>query len=318
MTTVTATVPAGPNINSNLHLKVFSGETLKVFNSKTVWKGRHRERTITSGRTAQFPAIGRAAAAYHTPGNLILGQNINHGERTITIDDLLISSTFVSNFEEAMIHYEVRAEYAEQMGQSLAQAFDQHIFALATNAARSGTTGAIAEMGPATEVRMGATPTLSQIIDQIYDAAAFFDSTNVPENERYAFVTPSLYWDLVQDGSFLDRDFGGEGNGSRQKGGIYRAANIEIIPSNNLARNFGVQTLPGQTNGAVNPKYTVDGRTNVALIVQKQALGTVSLMNLSTEKDYQVERQGTLMVSRLGTGHDVLRPECIRLLSARV
>lgn len=317
-TTVTAGIPAGPSINDGLHLKVFSGETLKVFNTKTRWKGRHRERTISNGRTAQFPAIGKAAAEYHTPGNLILGQDINHGEKTITIDDMLISSTFVSNFEEAMIHYETRSEYASQMGDSLAQAYDQHLFALATKAAQSGTTGAVAEMGPATEVKLGATPTLSQIIDEIYNSAAYFDATNVPENDRFVFVTPSLYWDLVQDGSFLDRDFGNEGNGSKAKGGIYRAAGIEIIPSNNLAKNFGVSTLAGQTNGAANAKYTVNGLTNVALVVQRQALGTVSLMNLSTEKEYQVGRQGTLMVSRMGVGHDVLRPECIRLLSARV
>lgn len=316
--TTTAATTAGPNINTGLQLKVFSGETLKVFNTKTVLKGRHRERTIAQGRTAQFPAIGRAAAEYHTPGNLIVGQSINHGEKTITIDDMLISSTFVSNFEEAMIHYEVRSEYATQMGDSLAQAYDQHLFAIATKAAQSGTTGAVAEMGAATEVKLGTTPTLQQVIDSIYDSAAYFDSTNVPENERYAFVTPSLYWDLVQDGSFMDRDFGDEGNGSRSRGTIFKAAGIEIIPSNNLAKNFGVTTLAGQVNGGASAKYTVDGTKNLCLIMQKQALGTVQLMNLATEKDYQVERQGTLMVSRLGVGHDVLRPECLRLLSARV
>ncbi len=316
-TTTTAGIPAGPSHSDNLYLKVFSGETMKVFNKRTVLKGRHRERTITSGKSAQFAAIGKAAAEYHTPGNFILGQDINHGEKVITIDDMLISSTFVSNYEEAMNHYETRSEYAFQMGDSLAQAYDQHLFAIATKAAVNATTGAVAEMGPATEDKIGATPSISNIVDALYNAAAYFDATNIPDTERTAFVTPSIYWDLVQDGSFLDRDFGNEGNGSKSKGGIYRAAGIEIVPSNNLALNFGTATLGGKRSGADIADYTVDGTKSLVLIMQKQALGTVKLMNLATEKEYQVGRQGTLMVSRMACGHGVLRPECIRLISAK-
>jgi hypothetical protein len=316
-TSTTAGIPAGPSHSDNLYLKVFSGETMKVFNKRTVLKGRHRERTITSGKSAQFAAIGKAAAEYHTPGNLILGQDINHGEKVITIDDMLISSTFVSNYEEAMNHYETRSEYAFQMGDSLAQAYDQHLFAIATKAAVNATTGAVAEMGPATEDKIGATPSIANVVDAIYNAAAYFDATNIPDTERVAFVTPSLYWDLVQDGSFLDRDFGNEGNGSRSKGGIYRAAGIEIVPTNNLALNFGVATLGGKRSGADITDYTVDGSKSLVLVMQKQALGTVKLMNLATEKEYQVGRQGTLMVSRMACGHGVLRPECIRLISAK-
>ena len=91
------------------------------------------------------------------------------------------------------------------------------LFAIATKAAVNGTTGAVAEMGAATKAHVGVSPTLSAIIDEIYNSAAYFDATNIPDTERYVFVTPSLYWDLVQDGSFLNRDFGNEGNGSKAK-----------------------------------------------------------------------------------------------------
>lgn len=50
--TVNAATVAGPSHSDNLYLKVFSGETLKSFNTKTVWKGRHREKTIASGKSA--------------------------------------------------------------------------------------------------------------------------------------------------------------------------------------------------------------------------------------------------------------------------
>lgn len=310
-----AGVPAGPSHSDNLYLQVFSGEVLKVFNKETVLKSRHRVRTISSGKSAQFPAIGKAAAEYHTPGYVILGQDIAHGEKVISIDDMLISSGFVANFEEAMNHYETRSELAFQMGDALAQTYDQHLFAIATKAAVNGTTGAVAGMGAATEDKIGATPTTANVVDAIYNAAAYFDGTNIPKNDRVVFVTPAIYWDLIQDGSFLDRDFGGQG--SRNTGGLMKVANFEIIPSNNMALNFGTDTLVGKRAGSNVADYTIDGTKSLALIMQKQALGTVQLMNLATEKEYQVSRQGTLMVTRMATGHGVLRPECLRLISAK-
>lgn len=314
--TTNAGIPVGPSHSHNLYLKVFSGETLKVFNTQTVMKGRHRERVIQHGKSAQFPAIGKMAAEYHTPGNVILGQNTNHGEKVIHVDDMLISSGFVANFEEAMNHYDVRSELAFQMGEALAQAYDQHLFAIATKAATTGSTGAIPGMGAATEDKIGTSPTLSAVVDAIYGAAAHFDSTNIPKSDRYIFVTPAVYWDLIQDGSFLHRDFG-NGGANQNNGGVLRVAGFEVVPTNNLALNFGVDTIVGKRAGSNVADYTVDGTKTVALVMQKQALGTVRLMNLSTEKEYQTNRQGTLMVSRMAVGHGVLRDECIRLISAK-
>ncbi|WP_422048064.1 phage capsid protein [Shimia sp.] len=315
-TNVTAGIPAGPHISDNLALKVFSGEVLKTFNKETVMKSRVRTRTLTSGTTAQFPAIGKAAAEYHTPGNLILGQNIANGEVTLQIDDLLISSVFMSNWEEAVNHFETRSEYTFQMGQALAQAYDQQLFAAATKAAKDGTSGAVAGMGSATVDKIGANPTTDTVVDAIYNAAEYFDSTNIPKNDRVFIVTPEVYWDMVQDGRFLNRDFG-NGNGNQASGrGLMQVADFSIVMSNNLALNFGTDTLSGEFNGAEHTKYDVDGSKSLGLAFQKQALGTVQLMDVSTEQKWMMERQGDLVISRMSVGHGVLRPECLRLISA--
>ena len=316
-TNTTAAITAGPRLADNLALKVFSGEVLKTFNTETVMKSRVRVRTINSGTSAQFPAIGKAGAEYHTPGDLILGQQIANGEKTLTIDDLLISSVFMSNWEDAVNHFDVRSEYTNQIGQSLAQAYDQHLLAVASKAARDGTTGAVAGMGPATRVALGAAPTLDTIVSAIYDAAAFFDATNVPKNDRVVIVTPALYWDLIQDGRFLNRDFGNQ-NGNQSTGGLMKAAGFEIVPSNNFALNFTTGTIQGKLGGVVHSKYNVNNSTAAALVMQKQALGSLHLMDVSSEKEYQIARQGTLVVSKMAVGHGVLMPGCIRLLDAAV
>lgn len=312
-----AGIPAGPNDANNLFLKVFSGEVLKRYLTKTVMKGLIREKTITSGRSAQFPAIGALQAEYHKPGNVILGQSGVHGEKTITINDKLIASVFVSDFEEAMNHYDTRSEYANQLGDALAQTEDQHLLAMLTKAAVSGTTGAVTGMGAATEDKIGASPTLATITDAIYSAADHFDSTNVPEEDRYCIVTPTVWWDLVQDGHFLNQDYGNSGNGSQAKGALMRTASMRVIKSNNLALDFTNDTLQGVQAESATTDYTVDGEKTVALCFQKQAAGTVQLMGLRSQKEDQVSRQGTLIVKSKAIGHGVLRPENIRLISAK-
>ena len=47
-----------------------------------------------------------------------------------------------------------------------------------------------------------------------------------------------------------------------------------------------------------------------ALVMTKDAVATAKLMDLSVESEYQINRQGTLMVSKYAMGHNILRPAC--------
>ena len=40
------------------------------------------------------------------------------------------------------------------------------------------------------------------------------------------------------------------------------------------------------------------------------AVATAKLMDMSVESEYQINRQGTLMVAKYAMGHNVLRPAC--------
>ena len=74
-----------------LFLKVFSGEVLTSFKRACVFEDLVQSRTIQNGRSAQFPVTGRFTAAYHTPGDMIVGQgNMAQNEVVIKVDDLLI------------------------------------------------------------------------------------------------------------------------------------------------------------------------------------------------------------------------------------
>lgn len=297
-----------------LFLKVFSGEVMSTFNSQTVMKEKTRIRSINNGKSAQFAAIAKTVAEYHTAGAEILGNNIEHGEKIITIDDLLIANTFISKIDEAKNHYDVRAEYSKQMGQALAQTYDRNLLSMAVKAARDpiGLGAGVAGQGNAASEDVGSAPTTTQLVTAIYDAAAALDTANVPEDERFVIVSPATFYALVQEDKLINRDFGT--NGSYSDGTIMRVAGMQIVKSNNLV----VDHTSANAYPDFSSKYAVDGSDTKALIIQKQALGTVQLMDMATEMEYDIRRQGTLAVSKMAVGHGVLRPECIIELRATI
>jgi hypothetical protein len=298
-----------------LFLKVFSGEVMSTFNANTVMKEKTRIRSISNGKSAQFPAIGKTIAQYHTAGAEILGNAIEHGEKVITIDDMLIANTFIASIDEAKNHYSVRAEYSKQMGQALAQTYDRNLLSMAVKAARdpSGVGAGTAGQGNAQSEALGSTtPTTATLVTALYDAAADLDTKNVPETERYVIVDPATYYALVQEDKLINRDFGQ--NGSYSDGTIMRVAGMQIVKSNNLSVDHTTSTAYPDFNN----KYAENASDTKALVIQRQALGTVQLMDMATEMEYDIRRQGTLAVSKMAVGHGVLRPECIIELRAAV
>lgn len=134
-----------------LFLKVFSGEVLTTFEENNVMLPLSRVRTITSGKTAQFPVTGVAAAKYHTPGESLFGSeedgggndkylsNVKHNERTISIDGVLTSSAFLADIDEAKNHYEVRSIYSTEIGRQLAYTADKNLIHTVIAGARATT-----------------------------------------------------------------------------------------------------------------------------------------------------------------------------------
>ena len=298
----------GAGLTDELFLKVFSGEVMTIFENENVTKGRVMSRSITSGKSAQFPVMGRASAYYHTPGNEILGGTIKHNEKIITIDDLLISPVFIAEIDEAKNHYDVRGHYSTEVGRVLAQVWDKHALQVGVLAART-TTGNIDGESPAgsviTEASANDFNDPDKLAASFYAAAQAMDEKNIPEADRVAYLPPELYYTMVQSDKAINRDFVA-GNGDFAKGKVYEVAGIEIVKTNNLptANITGGDVASGTGN-----KYVGDFTNTAGLIMHKSAIGTVQLMDLSTRMDYDPRRLGTQVVSKYAVGHGVLRPE---------
>ena len=293
-----------------LFLKVFAGEVLTAYEEACVTADKHIVRSISSGKSAQFPITGKTTASYHTPGSEILGTAVPTNEVVITIDDLLISSAFIANIDEAMNHYDVRSIYSTEIGRALANAYDKHILNLMLAAAR-GTSPVTGEAGGGKVVAATALTDTSgeALIAALFNAATLLDQKNVASEDRFAYLSPTAYNLLAQNTKLMNSLW--NGNGSYSDAKVLTVAGINLVKTNHAPYGTTVSGAPAagsQGAGTNTAKYGVVATNSVAVVAHKAAVGTVKLLDLAMESEYDIRRQGTLMVAKYAMGHGVLRP----------
>ena len=333
-----------------LYLKLFSGEMFKGFQRNTIARDLVMKRTLQNGKSLQFIFTGRTTAEYHTPGNSILGNSDGAppvAEKTITCDDLLISSAFVYELDETLAHYDLRGEISKKIGYALAEKYDRKIFRAITKAARKAspiTKSNFVEPG-GTQIKVGAAGTnadqaytATSLINAFYDAAAALDEKGVSGEGRVGVLNPRQYYELIQEtgsNGLINRDETGD---ALQTGnGIVEIAGIKIFKSMNIPFFGRFGTKYGATDGTT-PGVTDPGRTgdfvgeamgddhnqtvndygqqakfnnSCGLIFQKEAAGVVEAIGPQvqvTSGDISVVYQGDVILGRLAMGADFLNP----------
>jgi len=291
----------GANATDALFLKLFAGEVITQFEEKNIMMGLHQTRTITNGKSASFPVMGTASAAYHAVGTEILGGAVKHAEKIISVDDLLVAPAFISNIDEAKNHYDVRATYTSELGNALANTFDKNALRMVVQAARGSET--ITSSGKAgLQISKANYTTTANIIAALFEAAEEMDSKDIPADGRVAVVSPAIYYKMAQDTTIMNKDWGGAGVYADAK--VIRVAGIAIVMSNHLPTG-NQSAVTGENN-----TYHGDFTKTKAVVFHASAIGTVKLMDLALESEYDIRRQGTLFVAKYAMGSGVLRPEC--------
>jgi len=325
-----------------LFLKTFSGEVLAAFEERNIMMPLHTVRTITSGKSAQFPMTGVATASYHVPGNELTGASLNHAERVISIDNLLVSQAFVANIDEAMTHYDVRGIYSRELGYALANHADKAVIRTLI-AGSLDTTDAVNGTGGHTVTTGGATG--DNVIDGILSAAQGLDERNIPQSDRFAVLTPAAFYAVLKSagtadtaGAILSRDYGPGGSVLQGGGQALTVGGVQCFMSTHIptgdedGTGGSVDSVLGDTSDGVrnDPFGAEGGNIGTAagysgvdfsnyqgVVFHRSGAGTVKLLDLAVESDYQVHRQGTIMVAKYAMGHNFLRASaCVGLKSA--
>ncbi len=325
------------NTNSGalaLFLKVFAGEVLTAFTRRSVTADKHIVRTIQSGKSAQFPVIGRTSGVYLAPGERLSDKrkDIKHTERTITIDGLLTADVMIFDIEDAMNHYDVAGEYSNQLGEALAIAADGAVLAeiaimcnlpdkFNENIEGLGT-ASVLEVGLKTKLN---TPAKlgEAIIGQLTVARAKLTSNYVPAGDRYFYTTPDNYSAILA--ALMPNASNYATLIDPETGNIRNVMGFVVVEVPHLTQGGASETRDGKTNQKhafpaattttppeANVKVTLDNV--VGLFAHRSAVGTVKLRDLALERDRDVDAQGDLIVGKYAMGHGGLRPEAVGAL----
>jgi len=231
-----------------LYLKLFSGEMFKGFQHNTIARDLVTRRTLKNGKSLQFIYTGRTKSEFHIPGQSILGNNEKSppvAEKTITVDDLLISSAFVYELDETLAHYDLRGEISRKIGYALAENYDRRIFRAITKAARQPSPvtmsnfvepgGSVLKVGAANSTTKADAYDSAKLVTAFYDAAAILDEKGVSGDGRVAVLNPRQYYALIQavnSNGLINRDV--QGTALQSGNGIIEIAGIKIYKSMNI------------------------------------------------------------------------------------
>lgn len=314
---------------------------------RTISSGKSASFPVTGIASANYHQVGNSILETEASGSSKYLSDIQKTEKQIFIDDMLISSVFLANLDELKNHYDIRSIYASELGKALAKRFDiatmKTLFAASDAAANiSGVTAA------GSRINSGVDHSTAQgIIDSLYAVAAKLDENEAPSEGRFAILAPSTYYKLITSDNVAVTNTGtftgGTGTvggfnvkspfeGATASGVVPMVAGISLFKSNHLVdiAGLGDQTSGTGTdsNAGINNDVTsgtgagydsdfsglvtgsAGSETYGIIAGTKGAIGTVKLLDLATESEYQIERQGTLFVAKYAMGHGILRPEC--------
>ena len=314
---------------------------------RTISSGKSASFPVTGIADSAYHTVGQSilettSGSGNTEKSSYLS-DIAKTEKQIFIDDMLLSSTFLANVDELKNHYDIRSIYAAELGKALAKRFD-----IATMKTLYAATGADANLtGQAAGKRItGADLNSTQeIIDALFAVATKLDDNDAPSEGRFAIVAPKTYYQLLTSDNnaianiAVSSEYGNGGNVATAT--LPMVASIRLVKSNHLkdiAELGDLSSAPATTadsegaikndvagdNGVgynsdfsalkdieVSNNVEVAGSESYGILAgTKEAIGTVKLLDLATESEYQIERQGTLFVAKYMMGHGVLRPEC--------
>lgn len=297
----------GGSDNYELALDVRAGEVLTAYNAAVVMIDKHKTQQLSGAKSVKFPAFWNASAEYHVPGVEITGGAIASQDITISPDDKLISSVFVSDVDEALFDVEIRSPYTEAIGRELAEHTDRNIIRTILKAARSGALF-VGDSGGTALTNAAFATTATTLFDGLSQAKENLDAKRVPVDSQTVYaVLPTAQWYLLaRSDKNLSSYFNG-GVANIQKQVLTTVDDIVITKSVVSNAVFGVD----HTNDLTIPSYyRVDATNSRGIVFTEYAAASAIVQDIGFQIVDQPEKQGTLLIGRRMLGTRVLRSKC--------
>lgn len=314
---------SGANTPYDMYLAVFGMEIITAYERARVFADKVRNETIDKGFDLEFPEYWKIGSMRHEAGTMLIGEQVESNKRVISLDKRpLVSSFGVDDIDVMTAHFDVRGEFARQVGIELAQQDDLRTAMLLTLAARDSGNGSHPGGNQITKTNTGGTATATgagEILDAIDEQCIYWDENDVPREQRWCAVKWGLWHQLrkldsvitAQIGSGMTPTFGNRDFDPSNPSIIGATSYPEALWYNG-AMIVGTNNLPsGQVITAADQfedNYVGDYSNTTGLIWQQDAVGHLQKLGLTVETERSVRIGEDFFVGKILTGGGTLRP----------
>jgi hypothetical protein len=301
-------IPSRPGLREGgsdefeLLLDTRGNEVLNAYAAEIKIADKINSQSLKGAKSVKFPAFWNASVEYHVPGEEITGGQIASQDVTVSPDDKLISSVFVSDIDEALYDVEVRSPYTEAIGRALAEHYDANVARAILLSSRQGAlfTG---DSGGSALTNAGFATTATTLFDGLSQGKETMDSKKVPVDSQqvYAALATAEWYMLARSDRNLNRDYNG-GAASISKHSLTTVDDIQVLKSNNLP--FGDDD---SANTAIPTEYRGNFTNTRGMLWTPFAAATVVVQDLGFQMVDQPHKQGVLLIGRRMVGTRPLR-----------
>jgi hypothetical protein len=307
-----------PSDNRALALELFGGEVLAAFEKALIFRDKVEAKSLNpgEGKSWRFPKVWKAISEYHTPGQEMLGNSIPTGEISVSVDDILVAHTAISDLDTMLTHFDIRSKFSSALGIALARTYDENLARALILAARTAASGPFPGGSVLADNTLKATAGVfngAAWVEAIKAANVLLYNKDVPEDMPRYLVVPRAVFDAIKyakdtDGNYLvlDRDFGVTGNA----GGIGGRGNVMNLDGVTIMYSKSIPQTNQSADATVYPKYQADYSKTLGIFWAPMATATVTMRDIALETTRDTRRLEDFMVASNLVGHGTLRPEC--------
>ncbi|WP_188015303.1 hypothetical protein [Vibrio harveyi] len=327
--------------NRELFRKVFSAETFVTWKQKSLASQLVKTDELVGAKEKHYPVLGQAIAKYHKPGELINPDSIEHAKRVVSLDDALVSATFISDIDAEMAMQTPIKEYTNECATSLSEAYDRNVFRAVAKAGLVSTWEEAKKVLQTTggdilksqendssifnktaPVELAATSLYAtpacQLVDAITKAVTKFKKANIPTANLRCILPPDKYELLinasgsVDNMAWMNRDVGG--SGTPQKVLTIAGASIyetNHVPQTDQTTDYSDNDPDNNVNesGHAYKYYKGDFSNVVGVVFAEDCVHSVTALGLETEVVREDLRLGDNVLAKMAVGHRIMYPE---------
>lgn len=179
------------------------------------------------GDSVKITSVNRPTIGTYTPHTDITVEDIDDATRSLVVDQAKYFAFELDDVEQAQAvdGAGLMAQATSEAGYGLKDVLDAYV--LTTLAA------GVSASAPDNSVAEATISSASAAYDRLVDMAVLLDNSNVPEEGRWAVITPAFHGWLLKDSRFVGSG-DAPGAATRANGRVGEAAGLQIFKSNNL------------------------------------------------------------------------------------